>query len=73
MMELHSEREPYRATIELRTPDGKHATLIALRRERGPVPHRIVYASRKRPHDRNRELRVDIRRGTIIDSATRQD
>ena len=34
-MELHSERECYRATIRLRTPDGERATLIVLRRGRG--------------------------------------
>jgi len=31
-MELHSDRERYRATIQLRTPDGEPATLIVLRR-----------------------------------------
>lgn len=31
-MELHSERESYRSTIQLRTPDGAPATLIVLRR-----------------------------------------
>jgi len=34
-MELHSERESYRATIQLRTPDGALSTLIVLRRGRG--------------------------------------
>lgn len=34
-MELHSERERYRSTIQLRTPDGEPATLIVLRRGRG--------------------------------------
>ena len=34
-MYLHSERECYRATIQLRTPDGERATLIVLRRGRG--------------------------------------
>lgn len=34
-MELHSERERYRATIPLRTPDGELATLIVLHRGRG--------------------------------------
>lgn len=34
-MELHSDRERYRATIQLRTPDGEPATLIVLRRGRG--------------------------------------
>ena len=34
-MELHSERECYRATIRVRTPDGAPATLIVLRRGRG--------------------------------------
>jgi hypothetical protein len=31
-MELHSEGESYRATIQLRTPDGDRATLLVLRR-----------------------------------------
>lgn len=31
-MELHSEREHYRATIQLRTPGGEPSTLIVLRR-----------------------------------------
>lgn len=35
--------------------------------QRGLVTHRIVYASHKRPHDRPQELKVDVRRGTIID------
>lgn len=34
-MELHSERERYRSTIQLRTPDGAPATLIVLRRGHG--------------------------------------
>ncbi|MGH3930835.1 MAG: hypothetical protein ACRDTF_12755 [Pseudonocardiaceae bacterium] len=34
-MEFHNERESYRATIQLRTPDGEPATLIVLRRGRG--------------------------------------
>ncbi|MGH3930534.1 MAG: hypothetical protein ACRDTF_11230 [Pseudonocardiaceae bacterium] len=34
---------------------------------RGLVTQRIVYASRKYPHARNQELRVDLRRGTVID------
>lgn len=28
----------------------------------------IVYASLKRPHARNQELKVDVRRGTVIDT-----
>lgn len=35
--------------------------------QRGLVTHRIVYANHRRPHDRNQELKVDVRRGTIID------
>ena len=35
--------------------------------QRGLVTRRIVYANRKRPHDRNHELKVDVRSGTIID------
>jgi len=31
-MESHSEQESYRATIQLRTPDGERSTLIVLRR-----------------------------------------
>lgn len=34
-MELHSERERYRAAIQLRTPDGELSTLIVLRRGSG--------------------------------------
>jgi hypothetical protein len=34
-MELHSELESYRGTIQLRNPDGAHATLIVLRRGSG--------------------------------------
>lgn len=33
-MELQSEQERYRGTIQLRTPDGELATLIVLRRRR---------------------------------------
>jgi hypothetical protein len=36
--------------------------------QRGLVAMRIVYGSRRRPHDRNRELKVDVRRGTVIDN-----
>lgn len=35
--------------------------------QRGLVTHRIVYASRKYPHARNQEIKVDVRRGTVID------
>ena len=35
--------------------------------QRDLVTHRIVYASRKYPHIRNQELKVDVRRGTVID------
>ncbi|MGH3925375.1 MAG: hypothetical protein ACRDTT_21380 [Pseudonocardiaceae bacterium] len=34
---------------------------------RGLVTQFIVYASRKYPHAQNQELKVDLRRGTIID------
>ena len=34
-MDLHSEREHYRAVIELRTPEGETATVIVTRRECG--------------------------------------
>ncbi|MGH3916264.1 MAG: hypothetical protein ACRDTC_23080 [Pseudonocardiaceae bacterium] len=36
--------------------------------QRGLVTHRIIYANRKYPHARNQELKVDVRRGTIIDA-----
>ena len=35
--------------------------------QRGLVTQRIVYASSKRPHAQHQELKVDVRRGTIID------
>ncbi len=35
--------------------------------ERGLVTQRIVYGSRRYPHARNQELKVDVRRGTVID------
>jgi hypothetical protein len=35
--------------------------------QRGLVTRRIVYANRKRPRDRNQELKVDIRNGTVLD------
>lgn len=35
--------------------------------QRGPVTRRIVYASRKCPHARHQGLKVDVRRGTVID------
>jgi len=35
--------------------------------QRGLVTVLIVYTSLKRPHARNQELKVDVRRGTIID------
>lgn len=35
--------------------------------QRGLVTRRIVYMNRKRPHDRHSELKVDVRRGTVID------
>jgi hypothetical protein len=34
----------------------------------GLVTQRIVYRHRKRPHDRSRELKVDVSRGEVIDS-----
>jgi len=36
--------------------------------QRGLVTQRIVYASRKDPHTRNQELKVDVRRGMVIDT-----
>jgi hypothetical protein len=36
--------------------------------QRGLVTHRIVYASRKYPHARNQELKVDLRRGADLDA-----
>lgn len=35
--------------------------------QRGLVTQRIVYASRRSPHARHQELKVDVRRGTVID------
>jgi len=35
--------------------------------QRGLETVLIVYASLKRPHARHQELKVDVRRGTIID------
>ena len=35
--------------------------------QRGLVTYRIVYASRRYPHAQNQEIKVDIRRGTVID------
>lgn len=36
--------------------------------QRGLVTVLIVYASLKNPHARNQELKVDVQRGTIIDT-----
>jgi hypothetical protein len=36
--------------------------------QRGLVTMRIVYGSHKRPHARDQELTVDVRRGTVIDT-----
>lgn len=36
--------------------------------QRGLVTHRIVYTSHQDPHARNQELKVDVRRGTVIDT-----
>lgn len=36
--------------------------------QRGLVTHRIIYANRKNPHVRNQEIRVDVQRGTVIDT-----
>ncbi|MGH3941626.1 MAG: hypothetical protein ACRDTG_23945 [Pseudonocardiaceae bacterium] len=36
--------------------------------QRGLVTLRIVYANHKRPHARNQQLTVDVRRGTVIDT-----
>ena len=35
--------------------------------QRGLVTRSIVYENRKRPHERSQVLKVDVRRGTIID------
>ncbi|MGH3941686.1 MAG: hypothetical protein ACRDTG_24260 [Pseudonocardiaceae bacterium] len=45
----------------------KHFKRIKSKAARGLVTHRIVYASRKYPHARNQELKVDLRRGAEID------
>jgi len=44
------------------------AKRIKSKAQRGVVTHRIVYASRKHPHARNQELKVDVRSGTVIDT-----
>jgi len=36
--------------------------------QRGLETVLIVYSSLKRPHARNQELKVDVRRGTVIDT-----
>ena len=38
------------------------------RADRGLVTRRIVYKDRKRPHDRPRELKVDVPRREVIDT-----
>ena len=35
---------------------------------RGLVTRRIVYRDRKHPHDRPRELKVDLPRGEVLDT-----
>lgn len=35
---------------------------------RGLETRRIVYGDRRRPHDKPQELRVDVRRGEVIDN-----
>lgn len=34
---------------------------------RGLETRRIVYSDRRRPHDKPQELKVDVRRGEVID------
>jgi len=36
--------------------------------QKGLVTVLIVYASHQRPHARHQELKVDVRRGTVIDT-----
>ncbi|MGH3939137.1 MAG: hypothetical protein ACRDTG_10985 [Pseudonocardiaceae bacterium] len=48
-----------------RTKSTRHTKSKA---QRGLVTYRIVYISRKYPHARNQELKVDVRRGTVIDT-----
>ncbi|MGH3913148.1 MAG: hypothetical protein ACRDTC_07030 [Pseudonocardiaceae bacterium] len=36
--------------------------------QRGLVTHRIIYTSRTNPHARKQEMKVDLRRGTVIDT-----
>lgn len=36
--------------------------------QRGLVTFRIIYANRRHPHARNQELKVDLRRGTVLDT-----
>lgn len=38
------------------------------KKKRGLVTRTIVYKSGKHPHDRHRELKVDVPRGEIIDA-----
>ncbi len=39
------------------------------KKSRGLATRSIVYKSNKRPHDRHRELKVDVPRGEIIDAS----
>ena len=38
------------------------------KKRRGLVARRITYTSTKRPHDRHRELMVDVPRGEMMDA-----
>ncbi|MGH3941176.1 MAG: hypothetical protein ACRDTG_21575 [Pseudonocardiaceae bacterium] len=39
----------------------------ASKEARGLETRRIVYSNRRRPHDKAQELKVDVRRGEVID------
>lgn len=45
----------------------KHTTRKS-KKSRGLVARRIVYTSAQRPHDRPRELIVDVPRGEVMDA-----
>lgn len=46
----------------------KHFKRTKSKTARDLATHRIVYASRKYPHARHQELKVNLRRGTEIDT-----
>jgi len=52
-------RRPVGHHVMSRKPKSKQA--------RGLETRRIVYGDRRRPHARHQELKVDVRRGEVID------